>query len=162
MFCVIARAGSRMDLQDRAVTRDLTWGVPVPVKGFEHKVIYVWFDAVLGYISSGREWAAGKEPLTHGKNIGSIRKQNMSLLSAKTISYSIASFFLLCSWHGMIAEKNNISAGKCSRQRIFEFRRTKFSKSRGWGIDVQDFLKFFPADTIRYCTCRQFTGKKRQ
>ena len=44
-------------LQDRAVTRDLDWGVRVPLPGYEQKVIYVWFDAVLGYISSTREWA---------------------------------------------------------------------------------------------------------
>ncbi|MDP2886119.1 MAG: class I tRNA ligase family protein, partial [Ignavibacteria bacterium] len=45
-------------LQDRAVTRDLSWGVPVPVPGYESKVLYVWFDAVLGYISSAKEWAS--------------------------------------------------------------------------------------------------------
>src|SRR5450759_1565403 len=44
-------------LQDRAVTRDLNWGVPVPLENFPHKVLYVWFDAVLGYISSTKEWA---------------------------------------------------------------------------------------------------------
>src|SRR5258707_8044524 len=44
-------------LQDRAVTRDLSWGVKVPVKGYENKVMYVWFDAVLGYVSSAKEWA---------------------------------------------------------------------------------------------------------
>ncbi|MBU2471395.1 MAG: methionine--tRNA ligase, partial [Bacteroidetes bacterium] len=44
-------------LQDRAVTRDLQWGVRVPLKGYEDKVLYVWFDAVLGYISSTKEWA---------------------------------------------------------------------------------------------------------
>jgi methionyl-tRNA synthetase len=44
-------------LQDRAVTRDLEWGVKIPLPGYDHKVIYVWFDAVLGYISSTKEWA---------------------------------------------------------------------------------------------------------
>ena len=47
----------REGLQDRAVTRDLSWGVKVPLKGFEQKVLYVWFDAVLGYISSTKEWS---------------------------------------------------------------------------------------------------------
>src|SRR5262249_55093093 len=47
-------------LADRAYTRDLSWGVKVPLKEFENKVIYVWFDAVLGYISGAKEWAAQK------------------------------------------------------------------------------------------------------
>jgi len=62
MFFGIAKDGSKDGLKDRAVTRDLNWGVHVPVAGYEDKVIYVWFDAVLGYISSGKEWAAA-----HGK-----------------------------------------------------------------------------------------------
>jgi len=51
------RSWLREGLQDRAVTRDLTWGIPVPVDGAEGKVIYVWLEAVLGYISSTKEWA---------------------------------------------------------------------------------------------------------
>ncbi|MDZ7693544.1 MAG: class I tRNA ligase family protein [Balneolaceae bacterium] len=47
-------------LSDRAITRDLKWGVPVPVKGFENKVLYVWFDAPIGYISATKEWARKK------------------------------------------------------------------------------------------------------
>jgi len=45
-------------LRGRAITRDLAWGVPVPLEGYEHKVIYVWFDAVIGYMSATKEWAA--------------------------------------------------------------------------------------------------------
>src|SRR5690606_37019538 len=44
-------------LKDRAITRDISWGVPVPVDGYESKRIYVWFDAVIGYLSATREWA---------------------------------------------------------------------------------------------------------
>ena len=50
----------REKLQDRAVTRDLRWGVPVPLPNFDGKVLYVWFDAVLGYISATKEWAIKK------------------------------------------------------------------------------------------------------
>jgi methionyl-tRNA synthetase len=44
-------------LKPRAVTRDLNWGIPVPLKGGENKVLYVWFDAPIGYISATKEWA---------------------------------------------------------------------------------------------------------
>ncbi len=44
-------------LKDRAITRDIEWGIPVPVAGFENKRIYVWFEAVIGYLSATKEWA---------------------------------------------------------------------------------------------------------
>ena len=44
-------------LKDRAITRDIEWGIPVPVDGFENKRIYVWFEAVIGYLSATKEWA---------------------------------------------------------------------------------------------------------
>src|SRR5690606_25478544 len=47
----------REGLKDRAITRDIAWGVPVPVEGYEDKRIYVWFDAVIGYLSATKEWA---------------------------------------------------------------------------------------------------------
>ena len=73
-------------LQPRAVSRDLNWGVPVPVEGAEGKVLYVWFDAPIGYISNTKELL-----LTHGKNTGKIRKAASSTSSAKTTSSSTAS-----------------------------------------------------------------------
>ena len=47
-------------LRDRAITRDIEWGIPVPVKGFENKRLYVWFEAVIGYLSASKEWAEKK------------------------------------------------------------------------------------------------------
>ena len=78
-------------LQPRAVTRDLDWGVKVPVEGAEGKVLYVWFDAPIGYISATRELTT-----RNGRNTGKIRKRSWSISSAKTISYSIASSFPPC------------------------------------------------------------------
>jgi len=53
----IARAWLAAGLSDRCITRDLTWGIPVPRPGFEGKVFYVWFDAPIGYIAATQEWA---------------------------------------------------------------------------------------------------------
>ena len=80
-------------LKPRAVTRDLDWGIPVPVEGAEGKVLYVWFDAPIGYISSTKEWAARE-----GKDlnlIGRTKKQNLSTLLGKTILSFTASSSLL-------------------------------------------------------------------
>lgn len=138
-------------LQDRAVTRDLSWGVPVPVKGYENKVVYVWFDAVLGYISSAKEWARKRgtpeawrtywqNPTT--KYVAFIGKDNV-------VFHCIVFPAMLMAWNDGGKEQyvlpENVPANE-----FLNFEGQKFSKSRGWGIDVLDFLKYFPADTLRY------------
>ncbi|MEX2116383.1 MAG: methionine--tRNA ligase [Bacteroidota bacterium] len=138
-------------LEDRAVTRDLTWGVPVPVSGFEKKVIYVWFDAVLGYISASKEWAALKgEPdgwkeywLNPGtKYVAFIGKDNI-------VFHCIVFPAMLMAWNDTRKEHfilpENVPANE-----FLNFEGQKFSKSRGWGIDVRDFLRFFDPDLLRY------------
>lgn len=138
-------------LKDRAVTRDLNWGVHVPVAGYEDKVIYVWFDAVLGYISSGKEWAtahgkpeAWKEywQKEDTKYVAFIGKDNV-------VFHCIVFPAMLMAWndgntdHYVLPE--NVPANE-----FLNFEGQKFSKSRGWGINVQEFLKFFSADMLRY------------
>ncbi len=138
-------------LQDRAVTRDLSWGVPVPVEGFESKVLYVWFDAVLGYISSAMEWAerrgtpeAWREFWQRDgtKYVAFIGKDNV-------VFHCIVFPAMLMAWNDAHREQyvlpENVPANE-----FLNFEGQKFSKSRGWGIDVQDFLRFFPADVLRY------------
>lgn len=138
-------------LQDRAVTRDLSWGVPVPVSGYESKVLYVWFDAVLGYISSGKEWAARTpdpeawreywlRPDT--KYVAFIGKDNV-------VFHCIVFPAMLMAWNDAGKEQyvlpENVPANE-----FLNFEGQKFSKSRGWGIDLQNFLNHFPADPLRY------------
>jgi methionyl-tRNA synthetase len=138
-------------LQDRAVTRDLKWGIQVPVKGYEDKVIYVWFDAVLGYISSAKEFFAhkGKPDLWKSywqsedtKYVAFIGKDNI-------VFHCIVFPAMLMAWNDGHKEQyvlpENVPANE-----FLNFEGQKFSKSRGWGIDVQEFLKFFPADMLRY------------
>jgi methionyl-tRNA synthetase len=138
-------------LQDRAVTRDLSWGVQVPVKGYEDKVIYVWFDAVLGYISSAKEWASAKAIPEKWKDywlkedtkyVAFIGKDNV-------VFHCIVFPAMLMAWNDSHAE-HYILPENVPANEFLNFEGQKFSKSRGWGIDVQDFLKFFPADMLRY------------
>ncbi|MEW6510268.1 MAG: methionine--tRNA ligase [Bacteroidota bacterium] len=138
-------------LQDRAVTRDLSWGVKIPLPGYERKVIYVWFDAVLGYISSTREWAdrQGKpdawqrywlDPAT--KYVAFIGKDNV-------VFHTIVFPAMLMAWNDgggpQYVLPENVPANE-----FLNFEGQKFSKSRGWGIDVQEFLNRYPADPLRY------------
>jgi methionyl-tRNA synthetase len=138
-------------LQDRAVTRDLSWGIPVPVKGFENKVIYVWFDAVLGYISSGKEWAIKNGvPDAWKKFWLDDETKYVPFIGKDNIVFHCIVFpAMLMAWNDGGKEQyvlpENVPANE-----FLNFEGQKFSKSRGWGIDVRDFLKFFDADMLRY------------
>ncbi|MBI2619923.1 MAG: methionine--tRNA ligase [Ignavibacteriales bacterium] len=138
-------------LEDRAVTRDLKWGVPVPVSGFENKVIYVWFDAVLGYITAGKEWAArqGKKEAwkdywqgTETKYVAFIGKDNV-------VFHCIVFPAMLMGWNDG-EEEQYVLPENVPANEFLNFEGQKFSKSRGWGIDLRDFLDHFPADYLRY------------
>ncbi|MBI3003918.1 MAG: methionine--tRNA ligase [Ignavibacteriales bacterium] len=138
-------------LEDRAVTRDLSWGVKVPVSGYEEKVIYVWFDAVLGYISAGKEWALklGKPKAWEDYWLRDDTKYVAFIGKDNVVFHCIVFPAMLMAWNDGARERyvlpENVPANE-----FLNFEGQKFSKSRGWGIDVSDFLKFFPADTLRY------------
>jgi len=145
------RSWFKEGLEDRAVTRDLRWGVHVPLPGFEEKVLYVWFDAVLGYISSTKEWAARigtpdrwkdywLDPST--KYVAFIGKDNV-------VFHCIVFPAMLMAWNATSAQKYILPANVPANE-FLNFEGQKFSKSRGWGIDVDDFLAAFSPDTLRY------------
>lgn len=138
-------------LQDRAVTRDLDWGVKIPLKGFENKVIYVWFDAVLGYVSATKEWSAkiGK-PDEWRKYWQNDDTKYVAFIGKDNVVFHCIVFpAMLMAWNdGNTARyvlPENVPANE-----FLNFEGQKFSKSRGWGIDVQDFLARYPADALRY------------
>ena len=138
-------------LQDRAVTRDLNWGVPVPVKGYERKVIYVWFDAVLGYISSSREWAlkAGK-PDEWRKYWQNENTKYVAFIGKDNVVFHCIVFpAMLMAWNDG-PNKQYVLPENVPANEFLNLEGQKFSKSRGWAIDVRDFLRFFPADLLRY------------
>jgi methionyl-tRNA synthetase len=138
-------------LQDRAITRDLDWGVAVPVKGFEQKVIYVWFDAVLGYVSSTMEWARRRgEPEAwkpywqneDTKYVAFIGKDNV-------VFHCIVFPAMLMAWNDA-REDRYVLPENVPANEFLNFEGQKFSKSKGWGIDVKDFLDRYSADSLRY------------
>lgn len=145
-------------LKDRAITRDLDWGIKVPVDGAAGKVIYVWFEAVLGYISSTKELSNIKndpdlwkkywqDPKT--KYIAFIGKDNV-------VFHAIIFPAILMAWNEGGKDLDRIGAGQyCLPQNIpanefLNFEGKKFSKSRNWGIDVDEFLDLFAPDLLRY------------
>lgn len=138
-------------LKDRAITRDLDWGVKVPLDGVDNKVLYVWFEAVLGYISATKELSHQRsEPdlwkeYWQGKNtkyIAFIGKDNV-------VFHTIIFPAILMAWNDANKDKfilpQNVPANE-----FLNFEGKKFSKSRGWGIDLDEFLQLFHADLLRY------------
>lgn len=138
-------------LQDRAVSRDLSWGVPVPVKGYEKKVIYVWFDAVLGYISSSKEWALKQgEPDEWKKYWQDETTKYVAFIGKDNVVFHCIVFpAMLMAWNdgqnSQYVLPENVPANE-----FLNLEGHKFSKSRNWGIDVRDFLRYFSADQLRY------------
>jgi len=145
------RGWFREGLQDRAVTRDLAWGVKIPLPGYEKKVIYVWFDAVLGYISATREWAAREgrpeawreywqRPDT--RYVAFIGKDNI-------VFHTIVFPAMLMAWNDAGKDQYVLPANVPANE-FLNYRGQKFSKSRGWGVDLRDYLAKFPVDPLRY------------
>jgi methionyl-tRNA synthetase len=142
----------REGLQDRAVTRDLDWGVRIPLAGFENKVLYVWFDAVLGYISGTKEYCARsgrpeawrdywQDPGT--KYVAFIGKDNV-------VFHCIVFPAMLMAFNEFSGNEQYVLPENVPANEFLNFEGQKFSKSRGWGIDVDEFLDLFPADSLRY------------
>lgn len=133
-------------LNDRAITRDMDWGIPVPVKGWENKVIYVWFDAVIGYLSASKEYSKiiGKPDYWKGfwqdpevKNYYFLGKDNIPF-------HSIIWPAILMGYGGM-----NLPYDIPANEYLM-FRGGKLSKSRGGAIDIPSVLEHFDADVLRY------------
>ena len=138
-------------LKERAITRDLDWGIKVPVDSAAGKVIYVWFEAVLGYISSTKEYSQKKgEPDLWKKYWQDPKTKYIAFIGKDNIVFHTIIFpAILMAWNEAGKEQyclpQNVPANE-----FLNFEGKKFSKSRDWGIDVVDFLKLFQPDPLRY------------
>ena len=125
-----------------AVTRDLDWGIPVPVKGAEGKVLYVWFDAPIGYISATKEWTADwtkwwKDPET--KMVHFIGKDN--------IVFHCIIFPVILKAEGSYILPENVPANE-----FLNLEGDKISTSRNWAVWLHEYLEDFPGkeDVLKY------------
>ncbi|MEN0006800.1 MAG: methionine--tRNA ligase [Bacteroidota bacterium] len=140
-------------LQPRAITRDLSWGIPVPAEGGEGKVLYVWFDAPIGYISSTRQWALenGKDWELYWKGEGT---QLVHFIGKDNIVFHCIVFPAMLKAYGEYNLPVNVPANQ-----FLNFEGQKFSKSRGWGIEQHVYLEEFAEfpnkeDALRYSLIR--------
>lgn len=133
-------------LKPRAVTRDLDWGIPVPVPGGEGKVLYVWFDAPIGYISSTKEWAAreGKdwEPYWKDENTKMVH-----FIGKDNIVFHCIIFPSILKAHGGYILPDNVPANE-----FLNLEGNKLSTSKNWAVWLHEYLEDFPnmQDVLRY------------
>jgi len=134
-------------LHDRAITRDMTWGIPVPLDGFEDKRIYVWFDAVIGYLAASKEW--GQKQGTPDKWQewwkNNDAKHYYFLAKDNIPFHSIIWPSILMGYDSKMQLPYDIPANEYLR-----IQGEQFSKSKGTGVWVPDIVKTFDVDAIRY------------
>ena len=133
-------------LRPRAVTRDLDWGIPVPVDGAEGKVLYVWFDAPIGYISSTKEWAAEKgidwEPYWKDKDT-----KMLHFIGKDNIVFHCIIFPSMLKAEGSYILPENVPANE-----FLNLEGNKISTSKNWAVWLHEYLEEFPGqqDVLRY------------
>ncbi|MCF8278635.1 MAG: methionine--tRNA ligase [Flavobacteriales bacterium] len=145
---VVGQCNSWIDggLQPRAMTRDLDWGVPVPVEGAEGKVLYVWLDAPIGYISATKQWAAD-----NGKNWEDYWKKEetrlVHFIGKDNIVFHCIIFPILLKAHGEYILPENVPANE-----FLNLEGQKLSTSRNWAVWLHEYLEEYPdrIDALRY------------
>jgi len=140
-------------LRDRSITRDMDWGVPVPLKGYEGKRIYVWFEAVIGYLSAAIEWAQRQGTPDRWRDFW----QNPECRSYYFIGKDNIPFHTII-WPMMIMAYGDYD-GERTRyglpynvpaNEFLSLEGDKFSTSQNWAVWVPDFLGRYAPDALRY------------
>ena len=135
----------RDGLKDRAISRDLSWGVPIPVDGYDSKRIYVWFEAVIGYLSAAVEWAGQtggnwedfwKDPTT--KSYYFIGKDNIPF-------HSIIWPAIIMAYDEGLNLPYDVPANE-----FLSLEGQKFSTSQNWAVWLPDYLERYDPDPLRY------------
>ena len=136
----------REGLKDRAVTRDLNWGVPVPLVGYPNKVLYVWFDAVLGYISATKEWAERIGFPDRWKEYWQDEgTKYVAFIGKDNVVFHCIVFPAMLMAKGGYILPDNVPANE-----FLNLEGGKFSKSRNNAIYLKDVLASFDPDQLRY------------
>ena len=169
-----ARSWLKSGLQDRPITRDLTWGVPVPLEGADGKVLYVWFDAPIGYISATKEaMAQAQAGSTAPRDINSTGSRDwrewwqnedtrwITFLGKDNIVFHTILFPAMLMAHNE-ADKSAryILPDNVPANEWMNLEGQKFSKSRGFTVELHEIAERYPADVIRYAFATMLPEQK--
>lgn len=133
-------------LTDRAATRDLSWGVPVPLDDAEGKVLYVWFEAPIGYISATKEWALERNNPEEWKYYWQNPDAKLyHFIGKDNIVFHCIMFPIILLEHGNYVLPENVPANE-----FLNLEGKKLSTSRGWAVWLHDYVEHFDPDYLRY------------
>lgn len=132
-------------LRDRAITRDIEWGIPVPLPGFEKKRIYVWFEAVIGYLSASKEWAKSSGDGERWHNFWQGDTKSYYFIGKDNIVFHTIIWPAMLMGYEGLNLPYNVPANE-----FLTLEGKKLSTSRNWAVWLPDYLERYPADPLRY------------
>lgn len=132
-------------LRDRAITRDIEWGIPVPVSGFEQKRIYVWFEAVIGYLSASKEWAKLSGDEERWCDFWQGEAKTYYFIGKDNIPFHTIIWPAILMGYGGLNLPYDVPANE-----FLTLEGRPLSTSRGWAIWLPDFLERYEPDALRY------------
>ncbi|MEA3253389.1 MAG: methionine--tRNA ligase [Chloroflexota bacterium] len=132
-------------LRDRAITRDIEWGITIPQPGFEHKRIYVWFEAVIGYLSASKEWAKLRGDDDAWRAFWTGNARTFYFVGKDNIFFHALSWPAVLMGYGGLNLPYDVPANE-----FLTIEGGKLSTSRNWAVWVPDFLERYAPDSLRY------------
>jgi len=132
-------------LKDRAITRDISWGVPVPRPGFEDKCIYVWFEAVIGYLAASQEWAKLKNDEDAWKPFWGEQAKSYYFIGKDNIPFHTLIWPSMLMGVGELALPYDVPANE-----FLNIEGRQLSTSRNWAIWLSDYLDRYDPEPLRY------------
>jgi len=132
-------------LRDRAITRDIEWGIPVPLPGYDKKRIYVWFEAVIGYLSASKEWSQSMGDNDRWRKFWEGDTKSYYFIGKDNIVFHTIIWPAMLMGYGGLNLPYNVPANE-----FLTLEGRKLSTSRNWAVWLPDYLERYPADPLRY------------
>ena len=132
-------------LHDRAITRDINWGVPVPLEGYDDKRIYVWFEAVIGYLSASKQWSDEIGEPDRWKDFWQRESKSYYFMGKDNIPFHTMIWPAMLMGHGDLNLPHNVPANE-----YLNLDGKQFSTSRNWAVWLPDYLDRYEPDPLRY------------
>jgi methionyl-tRNA synthetase len=132
-------------VNDRAITRDIEWGIPVPQSGFENKRIYVWFEAVIGYLSASKEWAKLQGDGEMWRSFWQGEAKSYYFAGKDNIPFHTIIWPAMLLGYGGLNLPYNVAANE-----FLTLEGRQLSTSRNWAVWLPDYLERYEPDPLRY------------
>ncbi len=132
-------------LKDRAITRDINWGIPVPLDGFEGKCLYVWFEAVIGYLSATKEWAKSRGSEEEWRSFWQGDVKSYYFIGKDNIIFHTIIWPAMLMGYGELNLPYDVPANE-----FLTIEGRRLSTSRDWAVWLPDYLSRYDPDPLRY------------